>query len=193
MEAFLREVLPRLLGDRSTFRIHVHQGKMDLLGKLRSRLKGYAKWLPDNARIVVVVDRDGDDCVVLKRRLEADAEAAGLATRSAAADRPWRVVNRIAIEELEAWFFGEWSSVRRAFPRAPASVMNQVPFRDCDAIAGGTWEALERVLKRRGYFVEGLRKTEAARAIGAHFHHDLCISPSFVAFRDALMEAVTDP
>ncbi len=38
MEAFLDELLPDLLGDRATFRIHTHQGKYDLLGKLSARL-----------------------------------------------------------------------------------------------------------------------------------------------------------
>jgi hypothetical protein len=189
MEAFLLELLPRLIGTRSTFTIHTHQGKMDLLDKLRARLQGYAKWLPTNARIVVLVDRDDDDCAALKEQLECDSAAAGLVTRGGGGDAVWRVVNRIAIEELEAWFFGEWAGVRKAYPRAAANVPNQAPYRHCDAIAGGTWEALERVLKRGGYFSGGLRKVEAAREIGKHLDHAACTSPSFAAFRDALIEA----
>lgn len=193
MEAFLAQILPGLLDGRSSFTIHAHQGKPDLLAKLRGRLRGYAKWLPADARIIVLVDRDDDDCAALKRRLEADAEAAGLATRSTAGREVWRIVNRIAIEELEAWFFGEWMSVRRAFPRVPANIVGQASFRHCDAISGGTWEALERILKRRGYFLEGLRKIEAARAIGMNFDAGTCISPSFAAFRNAVEEAVAGP
>jgi len=30
MEAFLAQLLPRLLGERATFTLHVHQGKRDL-------------------------------------------------------------------------------------------------------------------------------------------------------------------
>ncbi len=189
MEAFLSELLPRLLGDRSTFQIHVYQGKVDLLGKLEARLRGYAKWLPPNARIVVLVDRDDDDCATLKGRLERSAAAAALSTPRRAGRSDWRVVTRIAIEELEAWYFADWAAVRRAYPRVPARIVNQAPFRNSDAIAGGTWEHFERILKRVGYFSGGLRKIEAAREIGAHLDQAVCASPSFAAFRDALIEA----
>jgi len=62
MEVFLAGLLPRLLGQRATFTVHAHQGKSDLLAKLAPRLRAYAKWLPATWRIVVVVDRDRDDC-----------------------------------------------------------------------------------------------------------------------------------
>ncbi len=62
MEAFLRELLPRLLPENCSFEIHPFQGKKDLLEKLEGRLRGYSSWLPEHWRIVVVVDRDGDDC-----------------------------------------------------------------------------------------------------------------------------------
>lgn len=70
MEAFLRALLPRRLPLDRTFKVHPFQGKSDLLSKLEARLRGYAVWLPDDWRIVVVVDRDDDDCRALKQRLE---------------------------------------------------------------------------------------------------------------------------
>ncbi len=82
MEAFLRALLPRLLPACCTFEVHPFQGKADLLGKLQNRLRGYAQWLPDDWRIIVVVDRDDDNCKTLKQHLEAMAAAAGLRTRS---------------------------------------------------------------------------------------------------------------
>lgn len=193
MEAFLVQLLPKLVGDSSTFAIHVHQGKTDLLNKLQSRLRGYAKWLPETARIVVLVDRDEDDCGELKRQIEGEATTAGLSTRTSSGSRSWQVASRIAIEELEAWFFGNWSSARRAYPRLGASVINQAAYRHCDAIVGGTWEALERIFQRRGYFLGGLRKVELAQSIGEHFDPAVCISPSFIAFREAIVEAAMDP
>ncbi|MCY4353998.1 MAG: DUF4276 family protein [Truepera sp.] len=69
---------------------------------------GYARWLPDEYRIIVMVDRDNDDCKKLKAELEAAAMAARLRTRSQASGGPWQVANRIVIEELEAWYFGDW-------------------------------------------------------------------------------------
>lgn len=189
MEAFLRALLPRLLPQDRTFEIHPFQGKGDLLGKLEMRLRGYAKWLPADWRIVVVVDRDGDDCEVLKRQLESMARRAGLRTRSRAGKAAWQLVNRIAIEELEAWYFGDWAAVCSAYPRASASVPRRQGFRDPDAIAGGTWEAFERVMQAHGYFKGGLLKIEAARAIGANVDPARSSSRSFKTFSDAVAEA----
>ena len=114
MEAFLGVLLPRLFPD-STFGLRVFRGKKDMLGKLEARLKGYANWPSDYGHIVVVVDRDDDDYHDLKQRLEEAAAKAGLRTRSSQ-KASWQVVNRIVIEELEAWYFGDWEAVRCAYP-----------------------------------------------------------------------------
>lgn len=190
MEAFLRALLPRLLPQDRTFEIHPFQGKSDLLGKLEQRLRGYAAWLPADWRIVVVVDRDDDDCRALKLQLESMARRAGLRTRTRAGNAAWQLVNRIAIEELEAWYFGDWAAVRSAYPRASANLPRRQGLRDPDAIAGGTWEAFERVMLSHGYFQGGLLKIEAARAIGAHVDPARSRSASLSAFWGAIAEAV---
>jgi hypothetical protein len=189
MEAFLRALLPRLLPHDRTFEIHPFQGKSDLLGKLEQRLRGYAAWLPSDWRIAVVVDRDDQDCRVLKGQLESMAQRAGLRTRTGARNAPWQLVNRIAIEELEAWYFGDWAAVRSAYPRAAENVPRRQALRDPDAIAGGTWEAFERIMQARGYFRGGLLKIEVARAIGAQVELARSSSRSFRVFCDALVEA----
>ncbi len=190
MEAFLRALLPRLLPQDRTFEVHPSQGKRDLLGKLEARLRGYSAWLPADWRIVVVVDRDDDDCRALKRQLERIAQRVGLRTRTSAGDAQWQLVNRIAVEELEAWYFGDWDAVRSAYPRVTPTVPNRQGFRDPDAVAGGTWEAFERVLQRHGYFKGGLTKIDAARAIGARIDPARARSRSFAAFWEAIAEAV---
>jgi len=189
MEAFLRALLPRLLPLGRTFQVHPFQGKSDLLGKLEQRLKGYAAWLPDDWRVVVVVDRDDEDCHALKHRLESIARRAGLRTRSQSANTPWQLINRIAIEELEAWYFGDWEAVCKAYPDVSPNVPRQRAFRNPDGIAGGTWEAFERVMKRHGYFKGGLAKIKAAQAIGVHIDPARSTSPSFRAFSDAITKA----
>lgn len=190
MEAFLRAWLPRLLPADRTFEVHAFQGKADLLGKLEARLRGYAAWLPADWRVVVVVDRDDDDCRELKRRLEEAAHRAGLRSRSRAGAQPWQLVNRIAIEELEAWYFGDWAAVRATYPRVASNVLQRQGLRDPDAIAGGTWEVFERIMQRHGYFKGGLAKIEAARAIGAHIEPARNRSRSFLTFYRALEEAL---
>lgn len=189
MEAFLRALLPRLLGGKASFEVYPYQCKDDLLTKLPARLHGYASWLPEAWRIVVVVDQDDDDCVVLKRKMESMAGDAGLRTRTRYA-QTWQVVNRIAIEELEAWYFGDWDAVRQVYPRLSAAIPGKEGFRDSDAIAGGTWEAFERLLQRAGYFKNGLRKTEAARVIGQQLIPEHNRSRSFQAFREVLLDAL---
>lgn len=189
MEAFLRELLPRVLPQGRTFDVHHFQGKSDLLDKLSPRLLGYAQWLPEDWRIVVVVDRDDDDCLRLKRQMEDMAQQAGLRTRTQAGTSQWQLVNRIAIEELEAWYFGDWQAVQAAYPRVSSTIRDQRPYRHADQVAGGTWEAFERVLKRHGYFKQGLRKIEVARNLGKLVDVQRSDSPSFQCFHQALMEA----
>ena len=137
-----------------------------------------------------MVDRDDDDCRVLKQRLEAIAADAGLLTKTAVGDgQRFQVANRIAIEELEAWFFGDWQAVRTAYPRGPENIPNKAGFRDPDAISGGTWEALERILNRAGYFATGLRKLECARAVARYMEPDRNSSRSFRALCSVLAAA----
>jgi broad specificity phosphatase PhoE len=113
-----------------------------------------------------------------------------LATKTAAkTNRSFQVVNRIVIEELEAWFFGDWQAVRNAYPRVPPHLPTR--FREPDAIGGGTWEAFERVLKRAGYFETGLRKLECAKAIASRMCPERNVSQSFRAFREAIAACLT--
>lgn len=190
MEAALEVILPKILGDVD-FEIRRFQCKDDLLKNLPSRLNAYRTWLPDNWVILVLVDRDDDDCLILKQKLENMAANAGLMSKTVAgiANR-FQVANRIAIEELEAWFFGDWQAVQTAYPRVPTTVPQKAGFRDPDAILGGTWETLERVLKRAGYFNTGLRKLECARAVAKHMEPSRNTSKSFQAFINAVSTAV---
>jgi hypothetical protein len=191
MEAFLRKLLPRMLGDAASFKIYPHQCKDDLLKKLPERLVGYKGWLPPNYRILVLVDRDNDDCAELKHGMENMAAKAGLTSRSSNTGKQWLIANRIAVEELEAWYFGDWTAVRKVYPKVPETIPNKRGFRDPDAIVGGTWEALERLLKQAGYFANGLRKTEIARELGEIIDFTGNRSRSFQIFRDALLEATS--
>jgi hypothetical protein len=186
MEAALRALLPRIVS--ASFEVYTYNGKDDLLAKLPERLRGYAKWIPQSWRIVVVVDEDRTPCRTLKAKLEAIAAEAKLTTLSVARakKKPPVVINRIAVEELEAWYFGDWEAVRAAYPKVPETIPAQAKFRNPDAITGGTWEAFERVLKDAGYFSEGLRKIEAARTIATQMVPERNQSKSFQVLRDAL-------
>lgn len=185
--AFLKNVAPQLLRPSDEFRVHTFIGKPDLLKSLPNRLNAYVKWLPEDYRIVVLVDRDNDDCRKLKRHLEKSASEAGLLTKTAAKHKNrFKVLNRILVEELESWFFGDVVALSKAYPGVPNTLAAQKGFRDPDAIKGGTWEALERVLQKAGYYPAGIPKIEVARNVSRHMAPDRNRSHSFKVFRDTI-------
>ncbi len=141
---------------------------------------------PSNYRIVVIVDLDADDCRQLKARLEGACRSVGLRSRGAGRGSDWQIVTRIAIEELEAWYFGDWNAVRAAYPKVSPRVPGRAGYRDPDAIGSGTSEAFERILRRSGYFPQGLGKTQVAAAMGKHINPEVNRSSIFRVFRDAL-------
>jgi hypothetical protein len=190
-EAALLLILPKLLPE-SSFQIVRFQGKQDLLRNLLARLRGFKTWLPENWKILVLVDRDRDRCEDLKQQLESIAQQAGLISKSRAeAGSGFQIVNRIAIEEFESWFFGDWKAVLQVYPRVPSTIPAKEQYRDPDAILGGTWEALERIFQRHGYFKSGLRKIELARSVAPHMDSTRNKSHSFQVFRDAITMAST--
>lgn len=188
-EIVILEIVPKIVGHEATIKSHVFQGKQDLLKKLPARLRAYISYMKEDWVIVVLIDRDNEKCHDLKARLNQIADQAGLTTRTKAnsSDR-YQVLNRIAIEELEAWYFGDIPALRAAFPKVSRNTGQQAGYRDPDNIAGGTSEALERLLKRHDYYRGGLAKKDAARKIAAHLSVDNNSSKSFAVFRDALID-----
>lgn len=174
MEAALLELIPKIRPD-ADFDLHPFRGKGDLLAKLPARLRGYVHWGVDDLHVVVVVDRDDDDCHELKRKLVAIGADAGCPA-----------LFRIAVEELESWFLGDVPALRGAFPRVPAALARRSAFRDPDAVRGGTWEALERVLQRAGYYATGMPKVEVATRVAEQMDPEANRSASFRAFRDGV-------
>jgi hypothetical protein len=188
MEAALRVLVPKIIGPvHCSFQ--TFQGKRALLRQLSLRLPGLRRMIQSDWLILVVVDRDHDDCLRLKARLETEARTAGLTTRSSSQSGQFAVINRIAVEELEAWYFGDWPAVMTAYPRVSASTPGRAAYRVPDAIMGGTWEAFERVMKQGGYFRTGLPKIEVAQNIAPHMDPVRNTSRSFQILRDALLQA----
>lgn len=186
-EAALRKLLPKILRGAATFNLVVHEGKPDLLKRLPDRLRGYRAWIPEDYRIIVLVDEDREDCERLKQTLGEEARRAGFSTPSKPGRRGgFELLNPIAVEELEAWFFGDVEALREVYPRVPATLEQKARFRDPDAIKGGTWEVLERVLNRAGYFSAGMPKIEVARRVAQHMEPERNRSHSFQVFRSGL-------
>ena len=195
IEAAFENLLPKILGDAVTYQTHVYQGKQDLLSKLPTRLLGYRAWLPPDWKIVVLLDEDRQDCHQLKATMEQIAHQAGLSTKTSPDFAgQFQVINRIAVEELEAWFFGDVKALHQAYPRIPENLHYQTRYRNPDAISGGTAEALERLLVRKNYYPQaiGLPKIEAARTISRFMEPARNRSHSFQIFYDALRSILAE-
>lgn len=137
-ERLLQGLLPKVLGKSDSFSAHVFQGKPDLLDKLPARLKGYQTWIPSDWRIVVLVDEDRQDCRKLKDKLERAALGAGFSTKSPPGrGGQFTVLNRIVVEEIEAWYFGDVQALAKAYPGVPTTLDRKEKFRNPDTIAGG--------------------------------------------------------
>ncbi len=183
----LTEIVPKILGNEITFKVHDFRGKTNLLKKLPDRMKGYYNLLKfqKDWRIVVLIDEDRQNCQELKQKLEDIAMQEGLSTPSTS--ESFQVLNRIAVEEIEGWFFGDIEALTEAYPKVPQTLTKRKGYRNPDEIKGGTWEALDRVLSSAGYYTKGfMPKTEVARTIAPFMNPELNSSKSFQVFRDGL-------
>lgn len=189
-EEALRHLLPRVLQQRARAKVINLGSKYKLLKVLPERLAAYRQRIANGEalRVVVLVDRDDDDCEQLKAGLEEMAAAAGLSTKSVrASDGRFMVLNRIVIEELESWFIGDPTALRKAFTSLPKIGEDKGIFRNPDN--GGSWEALHRFLKKHGIYKSSFPKIDAARRIAPHLDIQRNRSRSFRAFVDG-MEAL---
>jgi len=190
-ESALTQLLPKILTSNVTFNIHGYRGKQKFLKNVPNRLKGYQPSLPSDWKIVLLIDEDREDCLKLKKQLEDMAISAGLIPKSSCQkDKSFQVLNRIVVEELEAWFFGDVEAICQADPKVSPHLAKQKGYRDPDAIRGGTAEALERVLKKAGYHLGGLEKYKAYSEISKYMNPELNRSKSFQVFYQGLLEII---
>jgi len=184
-EAALNQLLPRLLLDHETWHCVPHRGKDQLLLRLPGLLKSYARRLAQepSLRIVLLMDADAN-CRKIKAELEALVAAAHLLTKTSAAGRPFYVLTRLAVSELESWFLGDREAIQAAYPRVHAHHFKGVR-RDPDAIPDA-WETLHRILRKGGYYLTSKAKVEWAENIAAHLDPMRSTSASFRYFCEGL-------
>ncbi|MFM6010236.1 MAG: DUF4276 family protein [Dolichospermum sp.] len=182
-EIALNLIVPKIIGNIHTFKIHNFQSKDRLLKRLPERMKVYANFIPDDWRIVILVDEDRSDCQELKKKLY---NASSVVTQK----KGNIVLHRIVVEELESWFIGDVAAIRTEYEKIPASLSQQAKFRDPDTIKGGTWEELDKILKRYGYET-GLQKMDFAQKVSPHMDVENNQSRSFQVFRDGLRRMIS--
>lgn len=203
-ERLLQVLLPQLLGPQGephTWRLHAYKGigripqglvtkadpaKRILLDQLPKLLRGYGK-TPGIDAVVVVLDTDKRDCAAFLAELKAAAEACNPVPDT---------LFRLAIEEMEAWYFGDQDALLAAYPRAKREVLGKyVQDSACD-----TWELLadaihsggSAAIKKAGWPLPGQVKHEWAAKIGPLMDPERNISPSFGKLRDGLRRLVAE-
>ncbi|MEI6445417.1 MAG: DUF4276 family protein [Nostocales cyanobacterium ELA583] len=181
-EIALKFIVPKIIGNIHTFEIHNFGNKNNLLKKLPERMKAYANFIPDDWRIVILIDEDRANCLELKNKL---CDASSIVTKK----KGNIVLYRIVVEELESWFIGDVAAIRAEYEKIPASLPQQAKFRDPDAIKGGTWEELDKILKKYGYET-GLQKMNFAQKVSPHMDVENNQSRSFQVFRDELRKII---
>lgn len=201
-EKLLQMLLPQLMGpqgDPHTWRLHAYKGigripsglvtradpaKRILLDQLPKLLRGYGN-TPGIDAVVVVLDTDKRQCAGFLSELKAAANACNPAPDT---------LFRLAIEEIEAWYFGDRDALLAAYPRAKLDVLKKyVQDSACD-----TWELLadavqaggSAAIKKAGWPLPGQVKHEWAKKIGPLMNPDRNISPSFRKFKDGLRQLV---
>ncbi len=121
----------------------------------------------------------------LKQELNPAAGRAGLQTRtSAGGGQSFQVLNRIVIEELEAWFLGDLTRCGAHTPGCCSACRANSLTRIF--VRGGTAELLERWLQQYGYFRSGYSKIAAARQIAPYLDPARNRSRSFQVFLEGL-------
>jgi hypothetical protein len=154
--------------------------KRILLDQLPRLLRGYAK-TPGIDAVAVVLDADKRNCRDFLQEL-------GDVARKCSSES--KILFRIAIEEMEAWYLGDREALFAAYPRAKKTVLEAY---QQDSVCG-TWELLANALhpggataiKKAGWPLPGQLKNEWADKIGPHMIVERNISPSFGKLRDGL-------
>jgi hypothetical protein len=197
-------LFPKIIGDKHTFVVHPYKGigripknmrdsrdasKRILMDNLPKLLKGYGRTQAGRKNfqeaVILVCDLD-DKCLKIFR---------SELNRMANACHPKPDVRFcIAIEEGEAWFLGDLSAVRAAFPKSQDSVLDLYVN---DSICG-TWEALADAiypggsisLSGKGWQAIGEEKSKWALAITPHMRVGANVSPSFCYFLSKIQELI---
>lgn len=203
----LGHLLPKLLGpygEAHTWRLHDYRGmgrvprnlagvvdpsKRILLDRLPAALRGYSKTNGIDA-VLVVVDTDNRDCAAFLRELKDLAHQCGAGHLT---------MFRLAIEETEAWYFGDQPALLAAYPAVAKGMrrMNKLARYQQDSVCG-TWEWLADITHPAGSRGTarprpGDLKHEWAGKIGPLMDPDRNRSPSFGKLRDGLRKLTNIP
>lgn len=196
-------LVPKIIGADHTYNIHPYKGigripknlgtnnnanKRILLDQLPRLLRGYGNAFSNYpaecpAAVILVCDLDGKCLKSFRQELVDILDSCNPQPKTRFC---------IAIEEGEAWFLGDVQAIKAAYPRAKDAVLNKYMN---DSICG-TWERLAdavypggaAALASKGWQAVGIEKSQWSEQISPHMDISNNASPSFVYFRQKLLE-----
>jgi hypothetical protein len=194
-------LLPKLLDDKATYKIIPYKGlgrlpknllpgsdanKRILLDQLPRLLRGYGK-VPHLGYVIIICDLDDRNKQLFLKELNGVLDACNPKPDARFC---------LAIEEFEAWFLGDLSAVRKAYPKAQDRFLRS--YKN-DSICG-TWELLadavckggSKALKTKGWQSVGMQKSIWANEISPHMNVEKNVSPSFNEMRSQLQSIGRD-
>lgn len=197
---FLESIIPRIIEDQNvTWRVHGYRGigkipsglgsagdpqKRIILDQLPRLLAGYGR-TPYVDAVVIVVDSDTRNC----REFLDD-----LIAMSKRVNGPPEVMFRLAIEEMEAWYFGDIAALEATYRQVDKAVLKSYVQ---DSVCG-TWEKLADAItpggsakiEAQGWPAPGVIKAQWAVEIPPHMNVDANTSTSFCKLRDGVRRLV---
>lgn len=200
-EKMLELLLPRIITEPHTYRIHSYKGigkipegmrtvqdpaKRLLMDQLPRLLSGYGRTSNYQSKnvIIVVCDLDNKNKDDFLNELREILNACNPAPQTKFC---------LAIEEGEAWLLGDTNAIKTAYPKAKDNILNG--YRN-DSICG-TWELLadaiysggSKKLNKLGFAEIGKQKSEWAINICPYMDVNNNKSPSFNEFKRTLESA----
>nr|WP_294504372.1 DUF4276 family protein [uncultured Rhodopila sp.] len=200
-KALLEHLLPKLIGplNEPHYRRIIDSGgvgrippgmrdgdpkKRTLLNKLPAMLRSYGRQENIDA-VIVVLDADKNDCGALLAELQSLAEACGAGGKT---------MFRLAIEETEAWYFGDPDALHAAYPKARKAALKRYRqdrvCRTWEMLADAVHPAGLAALSKPGSPRPGDLKHEWANRIGPLMNPYANRSPSFGKLRDGLRRLI---
>lgn len=196
-------LIPRILGDKHTYRIHTYKGigsipkglkpntdasKRILLDQLPGILRGYGKTYPkfstnNQTAIIVICDLDARCLKAFRQELLDILHSCNPCPETRFC---------IAVEEGEAWLLGDIDAIRTAYPKAKETILSS--YKN-DSICG-TWEKLADAiypggatkLSAQGWQAVGTEKSKWAENITPYIKLESNASPSFQYFHAKILE-----
>ena len=171
-KAFLQNLLPRLLPDDIHVQYITFEGKQDLEKNIKRKLRA---WISPTLGFIILRDKDHEDCVALKARLQTQCAQSGKTN----------TLVRIACHHLESWYLGCLETVLPLYDIDPSKFLSIGKYRNPDKLSNAC-EELKKLTNGQ------YQKINGSRQMGAVFPIDQSTnrSHSYRVFIDGIQKVI---